>query len=44
MDSINGIYYYLKMLDAIKHTIDDNFSFRKTAHRCIVCVCVTQSN
>ena len=30
------------MLDAIKHITDDIFSFRKTAHRCIVCV--TQSN
>jgi len=31
-----------QMLDAIKHITDDNFfSFRKTAHRCIVCV--TQS-
>jgi len=31
------------MLDAIKHITDDNFfSFRKTAHRCVVCV--TQSN
>jgi len=43
MDSISGISYYLnKMLDAIKHITDDNFSFRKTVHRCIVCV--TQSN
>jgi len=25
------------MLDAIKHITGDNFSFRKTAHRCIVC-------
>jgi len=30
------------MLDAIKHITDDNFSFRKTGHRCIVRV--TQSN
>jgi len=30
------------MLDAIKHITDDNFSFRKIAHRCIVWV--TQSN
>ena len=30
------------MLDAIKHITDDIFSFRKTAHRCIVCV--KQSN
>ena len=30
------------MLDAIKHITDDIFSFRKTAHRCIVCV--TQFN
>jgi len=30
------------MLDAIKQFTDDNFSFRKIAHRCIVCV--TQSN
>jgi len=39
---INGISYYNKMLDAIKHITDDIFSFRKIAHRCIVCV--TQSN
>jgi len=26
------------MLDAIKHITDDNFSFRKIAYRCIVCV------
>jgi len=25
------------MLDAIKHITNDNFSFRKIAHRCIVC-------
>jgi len=30
------------MLDAIKHVTDDNFLFRKIAHRCIVCV--TQSS
>jgi len=30
------------MLDAIKHITDDNFSFRKTANRCVVRV--TQSN
>ena len=30
------------MLDAIKHITDDIFSFRKIAHRCVVCV--TQSN
>ena len=30
------------MLDAIKHITDDTFSFRNTAHRCIVRV--TQSN
>jgi len=44
MDSINGMSYYLKqMLDDIKHITDDNFfSFRKIAHKCIVCV--TQSN
>ena len=33
MDSINGICYYLNKInvDAIKHSTDDNFSFRKTA-------------
>jgi len=25
-----------EMLDAMKHITDDIFSFRKTAHRCIV--------
>jgi len=31
MDSINGISYYLNNYDT-----DDNFSFRKAAHWCIV--------
>ena len=36
MDSIN-ILLSQQMLDAIKHIPDDIFSFRKRAHRCIVC-------
>jgi len=37
MHSINEISLLPEqMLDAIKHITDDNFSFRKTAHRCIV--------
>jgi len=35
-----GIFLSQQMLDAIKHITDDNFSFRKTAHRCTVHVTV----
>jgi len=38
MDSINGICYYLNKCQTLSNTSKMTiFSFRKIAHRCIVC-------